>query len=187
MASIRKFIQKDGTVSFTADVRINKTSFKKSFSIEEDAKLYAFYKERLIKNMEAFDVPLKNRVTLRQVYELRMKNGNFQDSRTKNSFMGSFNKISDYIDPDRFLSDIPLEEWIGASKKLYSSDVFMGAKTENGKRRMSLATLRNIFAYISSMISHAQSEGLDIENNALKVMQMYITPMIKEEKSTSQP
>lgn len=179
MASITKNETKDGT-SYHVNIRFKGINETKTFYTEEDAKLYEFYKERLLKNMENFEVPLSKTVTLNQIYELKLKYFNHEDRRSVNSFYNSLQRFNE-IFGNKFYCDITYEDWVNAAKILYATPVYKGAKTENGKRHMSVKTLRNIFAYASSAVSFAQEKGIELENHPAKVIKVYIASMVKKE------
>jgi len=67
MAAITKI--KD---SFRVQIRKKNIEISKTFNKEEDAILWAKYKENLIDCIEVFDVPLKEMVTLREAIELKI-------------------------------------------------------------------------------------------------------------------
>lgn len=180
MASIEKRPNDNG---FSYRVMIRKKGFEiyKTFSNEEDAKLYIFYKERLIDNMNNFDVPLKDRVTLEQLFELKKKACEGYDKRTLNELDNVFNRVKSFISENKFFHEISYDQWLSIAKSVYEMDVFRGSKTNIIK--MSPITLRRYFATLSSVISHAVSLGIAVENYPLKVLQAYINPLIKVHKS----
>lgn len=180
MASIRKRPNGNG-FSYYVSIRKKNAEIHKSFQSEEDAKLYAFYKETLIDNMKNFDIPLNSRVTLRQIYELKIDNieRDYWKKVSISDFEDSYKNIFPFIKENKFVCEFSYEEWLNAAKCLLNTDVFRGAKKEHTKRKMSLNTLRRHFASASSCFSFAQSQGLDLDNHPLKVIQTFITPLIK--------
>jgi len=184
MATIEKRISKDGKTSYRVNIRKKGIEIMRTFYDKETANLFVYYKENLINNMQNFEVPLQNRITLLQIFEL--KESAMDDKSSLNHIKNAKIKLCDYFKEKIFYNEISLEEWIEAAKFLYTTDVYKGAKTENSKRKMSANTLRNIFAYASAAISYAQNKGIEIENNAQKVMNIYILPLIKESKNQSE-
>lgn len=178
MAKIEKRQCKDGSFSWRVGLRKNGIDISKTFYSEEDAKLYAFYKERLLDNIKAFDVSLKDRVTLKQIFEMKIESIVNIDKKELNSFKNACERFCEVFKDKFFLCEITLDDWKRAAKSIYEKDVFRGSKTEKNKRKMSPTTLKRIFAYASSSITHAQSKGIDLENHALKVIQQIINPMI---------
>ena len=180
MATIEKRL--DGN-SFSYRIKIRKKGIEimKSFSNEEDAKLYIFYKERLIENMNHFDVPLQDRVTLEQLFELKKKACAGYDRRTLNELDNVFNRVNSFLGENKFFHQISYDEWFSIAKSVYDMDIFRGSKKNIIK--MSPLTFRRYFATLSSVVSHAVSLGIAIENHPLKVLQTYITPLIKKKDS----
>jgi hypothetical protein len=174
MATIKEKKLSDGSISFRVEIRKKGIQIYKSFTVLEDAELYSFYKERLIENMESFEVPLKDRVTLNQIYELKLKDSN--SINIKSHVKMAIEKFNEIFGVNTFCNDISYKDWENSCKILSQSYVYRGAKTENSKRIISLSTLRRYFAYASSCISHAQSLGIELENHPLKVLQVIINP-----------
>ena len=73
MGSISKRVNSNGEVSFSVKVRKQGIDITKTFFTEEDAKLFIYYKERLIKNKENFDVPIAKRITLDYCIDLKLQ------------------------------------------------------------------------------------------------------------------
>ncbi len=182
MASIEKRKNSDGSFSYRLSIRKKNFEIYQTFYTEEDAKLYEFYKERLIDNMEAFEVPLKDRVTVEQIFELKIKEISEYSPRNISDVNLSLDRIKQFFTNKKFINEFSFDDWLNFAKNLYGSDVFRGGKTEKGKRKMSIATLRRIFAVISSVYSNAIAMGIELENHPLKVIQTFITPLMKKEK-----
>ena len=177
MATIDTRLNKDGTTSYRVSIRKKGQELYKTFSTEEDAKLYAWHKERLIDNMANFDVPLKDRVRFKDILTMKMDSLPVTDTKTMSDFKLSGERICNLL-PDLFMHEISYDTWLKCAKDLLDMDVYRGARTELAKRKMSPNTVRRHFACASSGISYAQSKGINIDNHALKVMQTFITPLI---------
>lgn len=177
MANIVKRIKQDGEVAYRVKIRRKNVDISKTFFMEEDAKLYAFYKERLIDNMENFEVPIKDRITLEQIFEQKIAKIPVTNKREINDVENSMHRLVE-IFGDKYYQQITYEEWVDAAKKLLGQYVFKGTKTVNTKRLMSLKTLRKIFSHASSAVSSLIYTGIEMDNLPLKVIQTYITPMI---------
>tara|TARA_R110000868_G_scaffold287225_2_gene547628 strand:+ start:825 stop:1385 length:561 start_codon:yes stop_codon:yes gene_type:complete len=183
MATIVENKLKDGIFSYKLQIRKpNHPEIFKTFNTREDAEIYAFYKERLIDNMENFEVPIEQRITLKQVFELKIQDSKELAKRSVLDMENAFNLIHDLLDYNRFVYNITLEDWEKTAKSMYDLDVFMGAKTEAGKRKMSPLTLRRNFACASAAFSTAIGKGFKIENHPLKILQTFINPMLKDLK-----
>ncbi len=180
MAKIEKRVNKDSSLSYRVMIRKKNLDISKTFHTEEDAKLYVFYKERLIDNMENFEIPLKERLTFENLYEIKMSNSNDLSTRSRYDLKISFEYISKNMDIKKFVDQISLDDWIECAKKLLDSDVYRGAKTESAKRKMSAATLRKIIAYASSIYSCAQENGVDIENIPAKLLKGFVANLLKK-------
>lgn len=179
---IEEIVNSDKSISYRVLIRKKDINVSRTFDNEQDARLFEYYKERLIDNMNNFHVPMNEQITLEQIFELKIKSLIDEDRRTIHGFKNSCARLTSFFDKTIFFNQITFEMWIKCAQSLYNSDVFKGGKTETGKRKMSAKTLRNIFAYTSSAISFVQEKGLNIENNALKVIQSYITPLTKNKK-----
>lgn len=176
-------IVKRGPRNYQARLRIDGSEISKTFTHEEDAQLYIDYKERLHTKMKNFEIPIKDMVTLNQIFELKLKSVPLNDRRTISDIKLCQTRFTSIFHGIRFYSDITFEDWIKSAETLYSEDVFKGAKTENGRRKMSPVTLKKIFAYASASVSYAQSQGIEVENHPLRVIQCYITPLIDKSKT----
>jgi len=182
MATITKIINKDNSLSYNVKIRRKNCQISQTFRTEEDAKLYEFFKERLIDNMESFDIPLHKRVTLKQIFELKINTLNSLIKRSIAEFENPLKMFQDFFKEKLFIHEITLDDWTNAAKSFYQLNVFRGAKTDSGKRKMSPNSLRKIFASASSCFSYSQSLGIELDNFPLKVIQTYITPLIKKGK-----
>lgn len=180
MATIEKRILKNGNTSFRMLIRKKGIEIYKTFSNEEDAILYSKYKERLIQNMENFDIPLNERITLDQLFELKIKTVNDSDRRALCEYNNCLNRFKAIFNKKIFVHLISYEEWLESSKALFDTDIYRGGKTESCKRKMSISSLRRYFATASSVFSYAISQGINLENHPLKVLQTTITPLLKE-------
>lgn len=183
MACLEKRPRKDGTIAYEVNIRKKGYEIYKTFDNEEDARLYSFYKERLIDNMHNFEVPLKERLTIEQIFDLKLKSIDEFERRTINDICKSKERLSMFFDPHKFIHQISYDEWLDCAKKLLDFDVFRGAEKDHNKRKMSLKSLRKIFAYLSASISHANSLGIELDNLPLKVIQTFISPKIKSNNS----
>jgi hypothetical protein len=179
--SIRKRQNKDGSYSYCVDIVKKDLSIYKTFSREDDAKLFEFYKTNLLNNKEAFDIPLKNRVTLDHIIDLKMESKKM-DQKEISSFNKTREVLNQRFGKDKYLCQISYDEWLNAAKDVYATPVFRGAVKEKNKRIMTPTTLKRVFAYASSAISNAMNMGIEIDNYALKVIQTHITPMIEKSK-----
>ena len=182
MASIKINENKDGSASYQVQIRRKNIDVYKSFSNKEDALLYASYKERLIDNIHNFEVDLQDRISISQLFELKIQNAIDVSSKEIKDIENSSKRFVDYFGKNTPVNSIPFEKWKEFAEILYMSDVFRGYNSEKGKRKMSAITLRKIFAHASSAISYAQSHGMNLENHPLNIIQTHIRPLITKEK-----
>lgn len=173
MANIEKRLNADGSYSYRVSIRKKGIDIYRTFHTEEDAKLFEFYKERLITNMNNFDIPLRQRVTIGQLFEL--KENSMAEGRSKYDIGLCKQRCVSHFQ-ERFVVDISLDDWRNFCKNLLNTDVFRGGKTERGKRKMSFGTVRKIFANISSCISYARNLGIEVENHPLTIINTFINP-----------
>lgn len=179
MASVIKRVGKEET-TYRVAIRRKGIEIFKSFKTEEDAKLYAFYKERLIDNMEQFDVPLSERITLSEILDLKIGSIAEYDKRTLNDMEMAFKKCKRFLPNKKYYHQFTEQEWRSCAEQIFSEDSWKGSKSNTLK--ISPVTLRRIFANISAAISHCQSLGITLDNLPLKIIQTFITPMIKSKK-----
>lgn len=180
MATIEKKPIKGGSFSYRIMIRKKNQNIYKSFDNEEDAKLYVFYKERLIDNIESFDVDLKDRVTLKQIIELKSKN--VESERYRSDLINAFAYIERFINVNKFLNEISYDNWLDCAKKLLDVDVYQGVKTEETKRKMSISSLRRNFAVMSASFSYSIEKGINLENHPMKVLASFINPKMPKKE-----
>ncbi len=181
MATVTKRQNSDGSIVFRVNIRKKDVDISKTFYTEEDANLFIFYKERLLQNMANFEVSTKDCVTLEQIMDLKIKSIDQAEFRYLSDFNLSKQRLIQTLDNEKFLCDITYDDWIEAATKLYNMDIYRGGKTESCKRKMSLETLRKIFAYASASISYAIAQGIELQNHPLKVIQTFINPKRNQE------
>ena len=181
MAAIEERKNANGEISYRVLIRKKGIDISRTFDNKETAILFEFYKEKLINNMSNFDVPLNKRVTLRYIVDLKLKDV-IDDMRFMSSFKVSLSEFEEIFGIEKFLHEISYEDWLEASKKIFSNSVYRGYKTEKAKRDMSLSTFKKRLAYMSSCITYAVSLGIELENHPLKVIQVYINPMMNKDK-----
>jgi hypothetical protein len=180
MGTISKKENKDGSTSYHVTIRLKECDICKTFHNEEAANLYILYKEDLINKMVNFEIPIKERIRLCDIFEMKILEEKITDKKTINDYKTSLNRINSIIGENTFLSNTTFDLWLDCAKQLFAEPVYRGAKTENGKRDMSPITLRRIFAYASSAFSFIQKKNIQFENYPLKVIQTFINPKIKK-------
>lgn len=176
MAAIVKRINSNNEETYKVSIRIKGTCIYKTFYNEEDANLYAKWKENLLNNMENFDVKLNEIITLNQIIDLKKKteglgNKTYADLDVARKY---FNNI---FGDEKPLSEISYYDWLEASKKLLETYVYLGAVKEHNKRKMSTKTLKRNLACISSAISNAQNLGVNLQNHPLNVIRGFVNKL----------
>lgn len=184
MAYIKKRETSKGIFSWTVNIRKKGIDISKTFYTEEDAKTYEYYKEKLIQNMENFEVGVHETITIDQIFELKIKeieNDPSKHPRYLEDFQTTSKRLVEYFGENTFYSKTTYEQWKNAAIAIYQIAVYRGGKTESCKRIMSPYTLRRIFATASSAVSCAISQGINLENHPLAVLKTYINSFIKEQ------
>lgn len=179
MACIRTRVTKKNDEKYHVGIRKKGVEIHKSFLFKEDAELYAKWKENLIDCMDNFEVNIKNTITLEALFDLKIKSISEDSKRTILDITNTKRTVLDYFNDKIFVSDISFEDWKNFAVALYDKDVYRGAKSGNNVRKISIETLRKLFAYASTAYSYAQSQGIEIENHPLRVIQTFITPLKK--------
>jgi len=179
MGSITKINNKDGSHKFKVKISRGDTIFCKSFFDEEDAKLYIFYKERLIDNMKNFEIPLHETLTLEQIFELKIEKTTKIQRKEIEDFNLSLSRLQTCFGKNKCYSEISIEDWTQAVKSIMHLKVYRGAKNKNGERDISLKSVKKIFAHASSCITFCQNMGFKIDNKPMIVIKNTINPLIK--------
>lgn len=178
MALIEKRIQKDGALSFRAHIRKKGIDISRTFSTREDAELFVFYRQRLIDNMSAFEIPIKDRLTLQDICELKQKT--ITEVRAIAEFDNAHKRIVENMKEHKFLCQLIYEDWVECLEKVSKLEI----QVKYNSKIMTIISpisVRRIFATISSAFSHAISLGIPLENYALKLIQNKINPALKKE------
>lgn len=166
---------------FAVNFKLKGQDVVRYFSEEEDAKIYLWHRNRLDELKNAYDIPINERITLREMVEI--KNGESLDkaSRTLKQISLAQERTQEQLPQDkRYVHEYTYDDWLNAAKGLYNTEIHRGSVSN--KISMSLGTLRRDFAYLSSCYSHIIAKGVKIENMPLKVLQTYINPLLKESK-----
>lgn len=184
MSTIKKNVGKNGKLTFSVYIKKKDFEICKTFYTLEDAKIYSFYKERLIQNMENFDVPLNERITLNQIIDLKIESATDLSVKTITQMQSMGKKFSDFFGKNRFYHTITYADWIDSVKYFMELNVYIGGQVrEDSTKKISIETLRKHYAYLSSCISYVIDQGIPIINHPLTIIQTYINPKIKEKKS----
>lgn len=187
MACITKKENLNGSISYNVHIKKKKRGEQifKTFYNLEDAKLFEYYKERLLVNIDNFEVPMTELLRVIDILEIKRKASEKSVTKKWTSHMKSGGeKITKAIihlkGKECFFHELNYEDWLAIAKYIFTIPTYIGFDSTKNKRQMGMKTLRNVFAYLSSAISHCQSIGINIENHALQVIRCFITPMMKQ-------
>ena len=133
MGSINKRVNSNGDVSFCVKIRKKQIDITKTFFTEEDAKLFIYYKERLIENKANFDIPLAKRITLDYCIDLKLQEKD-RNSKEINSFSCARDKFNEKLGKDKFLCELTYEDWLRVAKEIMIEPVYKGTKRERNAR-----------------------------------------------------
>lgn len=168
MASIRK----NDSGNFRADIRKKGSkNVSASFSNKETAELWAAYKEDLIDQIKKFEVPLEDMINLETAIDMKvenMVNENF-DKKSIGDVEILKNTFSEFL--DRSLVSISYDELFKKMGTMLNTIVKKGGHGEKGDKRVqSPLTVLKKFGCLSSVYSMLISNGMNLENHALKIM-----------------
>lgn len=170
--------------NFRVQIRRKGIDISKTFHSKEDAEVYEFYKNRLLDNMAAFEIDIKDTVTIQQVVELKVASIPMITPKNTCEFKNCLQELNAYIPKTTVFSTTTYEQWLAAAKKILATPVRHGGRSNQPKTKaMSLNTLRRHMANLSSSVSHAISQGIAIDNHPLKVIQVFVAPKLKALRS----
>ena len=177
MASIRECKKKDGSISYQVEIRKKDVSLSKTFSDLETAKLFERYKENLIDEMEAFEVPKSELFTLQDGYEFKIKCMNELGTYSPKYFLDitrDYEAICTYIPKDTYLINITFEDLDRTAKALLQEVLRIGGNQHNkasGKVvQCSPRTAQRRLVCISSIYSILQQKGINIKNPCVEYL-----------------
>jgi hypothetical protein len=179
MAAIRERIGSKGEKSYSVVIRMKDLEEQKTFMTREDAELFAFFREKLHKNMKAFEIPIKDRVRLRDVIEFKKEQMKDKDLRTICEFDNAFKRTIENIKNHTFLGELTFDDWHECLKNISTMSLPVRGNAIT-RALISPSSVRRLFATLSSAFSTAIASGIPIENYPLQIVQKYINPMIKK-------
>lgn len=171
MASIEERKNNDGSISYRVQIRKKGIDMSKTFKDLETAKLFEWYKENLIDEMEAFEVPKSELFTLQDGYELKIKCMNEAGTYSSKYFLDlkrDYEAISAYIPKDTYLYKITFQDLDNLAKSLVQEILKVGGnqhdKTTGKDIQCSPRTAQRRLMCISSIYSILQQKGVNIKN-----------------------
>lgn len=135
--------------SFAVNIRKKETSIYATFQSEEDAILWAKYKEDLIDQVEAFSVPVDQLVTIEDALEMKYAEKMKTDRKLHNQVIKLKKDFIEWL-------DLPIDQITLEMIKFKASEM------EN--KGLSLTSIRNQTALFSSAISFQIERGANIQN-----------------------
>lgn len=170
--------ERDGR--FRVMIRRKNIEISSTFSNLQTAEIWAKYKEELIDNIEAFDPPLKEIITLKDAIELKIRDAEEKGKKDIGDFkilLECFNKFLD-IEIGK-ITYIDLLEYF---ELMMQTPITRGGikndPTTGLKKIPSIHTTFRKFSYLSTVFELIKSKGVEIENVALKLCQ-YMRPRLK--------
>lgn len=181
MATIREVNGK-----FRAQIRRKEKQMSSYFSNKEMAEIWVRYHEDLIDNMENFNVPPENIITLHQCFEMKI-----EELKQKNVHKKTFEDYDNCLIEFKEIMDCPLGEITSdmirnISKEMLGSVVRRGgsAKSDTGSfRACSPSTVLRKLRIISSVFSFMIEKGANITNVAQIVCNQVKMSIIKTENN----
>lgn len=160
---------------FNVQIRKKGNFFSKSFSDKETALLYAKYKEDLIDEMVAFDVPKDEMITLRQAFAIKMKDLEEKGSERKSiiDLTTNINLLDESLDLP--LSKLDYNFWVELLDKWKS------LHGKNRSEKISIYTILRRFAIMAAVYSKLIEMGVNVNNDPQKITTM-IRQTIKKDK-----
>jgi hypothetical protein len=162
-------------------IRKKGISLSRTFKTREDAELWAAYKEDLIHNIDAFDVPLKDMITLEVALKMKLDSLQAQgkDSRDFQDLRKCFLEFVDLP-----LSHLKYDVLMQYMKKMSESQIRRGGDRKNPGTSgilvdISSSTLISRISVLSTVINFAIENGVNVENDAYKVCQ-YLRANLKK-------
>jgi DNA repair protein RadC len=118
---------------FRVTIRKKGITINKTFSSAESAELFAKYKEDLIDEIEAFDPPLKDMITLHQAIDLKLDimRKELRDARSISDIEYIKNWFSEFL--DKSVSELSYEVLMAKALEMLNGTVFRGGNIMNGK------------------------------------------------------
>lgn len=173
----------DGRKNFSVSIRRKGHNITKTFSDKETAELYAKYKEALIDEMENFDVPKKDLITLDSAIECRLEEllNAKADRRTVLDVKGLRGFFPEFM--NLTLSELTYEMLKNKIEKMMVEPIRRGGdRDKTGKLILqSPVTIRRKVAMLSSIYSLMIKKGVDCENIPLRILS-FLHEIIKKKK-----
>jgi len=166
MASIQN---RDG--KYRVQVRVNKQQLSSSFSDKETAELWGRYKEDLIHEIEAFDVPSSQLISLQDAVEMKAKSMEGKSTKTLQDTRNTTTQFPIYL--NRSIDSVSYDDLKDFTINMLSEKVAHGGvpdvKLRTHTRSISIRTVIKRLQYLGTIYSYLIGQGINLDNVALKV------------------
>ena len=166
MASIRF---RDG--KYRVQIRKRNIELSRTFDDLETAELWSKYKENLIDEMDAFEAPKEEMITLLDAIEMKLKSNTSTDKKSIQDIQNIKVHFSKFLTMD--MNSIKFEDLKEHGIEMFKTDIRVGGSRDNENtgviRKPSSVTVTKRFAYLSTVYSNLIAMGINIENVALRV------------------
>lgn len=168
MASVTKLKDK-----WRCQIRLKSFQMEATFDDEKTAKLWGFYKEKAIKEIEKFNVPLGEMFTLGDMIEGKVNSLRMSESHHKTSADVIFLKkeFEEFLDTP--ISEITYEVLKEKVQKMRNSVVRRGGNTKDNSggilNQQSFATIIRKMRCLGSVFSFAQDLNVKLENSPNRI------------------
>ena len=180
--SIQERVNEKGQTSYRVMIRRKNQEISKTFLDKEGATLFEYHRSKLTVDKENFAIPIKDRVRLIDIIELKIRRSN--DERMKGELELSYRRVMENMKDHVFLNELTYEDWMECFQKISNLQVSVRNNSKK-KAPFSLLSLRRIFASLSSAFSTAVFNGIPVENHPLNIIQKKINPAIKKSSTFS--
>lgn len=157
-----------------------------TFSNENDAILWARYKEEMIDLISNFDPPLKEMISLNDAIDLKIESIQNIDKKTLNDYSNLKAFFEIFI--NKKLNQIAYSDLMNHFENMIKVPVTRGGSNKkNGNIKTffpSPVTIFRKFAYLSTVYQNMIEKGVEIDNIAIKICQ-YMRPKLKNHKDDS--
>lgn len=184
MASIRKRVSESGVTKYHVSIRKKGQTISASFNDMETAKLFAHIKEKVIDEMEAFEIKPKDLIRLKDGFQIKMEDAQEENlsSHTIQDIKKAYDFFSLELGEDFYLNDLTYEKIKEITEKLFKVKVCHGGDRKDFKnyKLPSASTVRRNLASISSIYGTLIKKGINIRNPFQEFLTYFHTTYMKK-------
>lgn len=176
MASIDKHQNLDGTFKYRLQIRKKgHPEISKNFTTEEDAKLYAAWKEDIIDQINSFDPQIEELMTLGAAIDLKEKNLRERGISVKDSVPDTIRLRKQFdVFLEVSLKNISYKDYIEHANLMIKTPVRHGGDPKNintGVARLpAKKTILSRYNILQGVYSYMIELGLKVENHPNKII-----------------